>query len=315
MRVAATATAAIAALVAALAPTTPAAADDRETVMIRTEDISTIEVVRERPLSSEEVKDGVRTIFARRMPFDPIPRFHDELCVEVAGLGEQLGAEVAGRIRANAAAAGLEVDAPGCKANALVMVVDRPERLVERLREEHPQLFSVAAVRQIEQQLGGKRPAIVWSLGGLRNSRGAPLNGSSALPGGTVVTANAGVAWPQTDAYSPSRIRNPFSRSKELSVVVFDVRQLADVHLVQLADYATVQLLATPRADGALTADEVPTILSLFALGPRKAPPELTALDRAYLKGLYAMDPNDWSSRLGGFALAAYEAEQADDGS
>lgn len=303
----------LAALALVLAPAAVSA--QRDTVNIRTEDLSTIEVVGERPLTAAEVKDGVREIFQRRSPFDPIPRFHDALCVHVAGLGETLGTEVGNRIRANALAAGLETGKPGCETNALVIVVNRPERLVARLREEKPQMFSVASIRQIEPQLRTNRPAIVWSLGGLRNSRGAPLVGNAALPGGLVVAANANFAWPQTDAFSPSRVKVPFSRSKELSVVMFDVRKLDDVHLVQLADYATVQLLATPRADVAVTSNDVPTILSLFELGPRKAPAELTALDRAYLKGLYTMEPNAWSSRLGGFALAAYQAGEPQEGS
>lgn len=298
---------ALAALAAMLAPP-PLAAREADEVMLRTGELPSIEVFGERPLSPEEVRKSVRDIFEIRMPFDPIPRFHEELCLQVAGLGETIGAEVAARIRANATAAGLKIDRPGCDSNALVMVVDRPARLVERLRDEYPQLFSVAANREIDAQLSAGRPAIAWSLGGLRNSRGTPMAGTSALPGGQVVTANASVAWQQTDAYFPSRIRVPFSRSKELSVVVFDVRQLDDVHLVQLADYATVHLLATPRRDVAVTGGEVPTILGLFALGPRAAPAELTALDRAYLKGLYTMEPNGWSSRLAGYALAAYES-------
>lgn len=281
-----------------------------ETVSIRTQDLSTIEVVGERPLSHQEVKDGVREIFQRRTPFDPIPRFHDDLCVHVAGLGETIGAEVANRIRANAKDAGLGLAQPGCAANALVLVVDRPARLVERLREEEPHMFNVSTSRQIDAQLGTNRPVISWSALGLRNSAGGALLPGVALPGGQTFGTLAGFEFPINDAYRPSRISNPFSRSKQLSVVVFDVRKLNDVHLVQLADYATVHLLATPRADIAETAGDLPTILSLFARGPRKAPAELTALDRAYLKGLYAMEPNAWSSRLGGFALAAYEGRQ-----
>ena len=299
---------AIAALAAMLVP--PAlAAREADQVMLRTGELPTIEVLGERPLTPEEVRKSVRDIFEIRMPFDPIPRFHDDLCLKVAGLGETFDAEVAARIRANATAAGLKTGRPDCKTNALVMVVDRPARLIERLRDEYPQLFTVNANREIDAQLGARRPAIVWSPDGLRNSRGAPMAGTSALPGGQVITANPSVAFQQSDAYFPSRIRVPFSRTKEVSVVVFDVRQLDDVHLVQLADYATVHLLATPRRDVAVTGGEVPTILSLFALGPRAAPAELTALDRAYLKGLYTMEPNGWSSRLAGYALAAYESE------
>ena len=287
-----------------------ASAGQGETVMIRTEDLSTIEVVGERPLSAREIKDGVRDIFQRRMPFDPIPRFHDDLCLHVAGLGDTIGDEVANRIRANAEDAGLGLAKPGCTANALVLVVDRPARLVERLREEKPQMFSVATSRQINAQLGTNRPVITWSAFGLRNSVGGAMLPGVALPGGQAFSPLAGFEFPITDAYSPTRITNPFSRSKQLSVVIFDVRKLDDVHLVQLADYATVHLLATPRADIAETADDVPTILNLFAHGPRNAPAELTALDRAYLKGLYTMEPNAWSSRLGGFALAAYQGRE-----
>jgi hypothetical protein len=86
----------------------------------------------------------------------------------------------------------------------------------------------------------------------------------------------------------------------------FDLDQLEDVHVNQLADYATLHLLGNPRDTAERETAGVPTILDLFARGPRKAPLEMTSLDRAYLRGLYQLRNTDWAWHLTASVLRAY---------
>jgi hypothetical protein len=279
---------------------------EADTINIRTEDIPTIEVTGERPLTEAIIASGVRDIAKSRRTTEPVERFLDPLCVSVAGLGEAFSQRVADRIRANANEATLETGDVDCDVNALVIVVDNPEVLIDRMRDLQPRLFAPAASRMIRAAITLKDPAIAWNSVGIRGSRGGVLIANPGFPGGGAVFDNGNAVLNQTDAFRASRARIPYSVARLYSVVIFDVRQLVDMHLDQIADYATMQLLGSPRRTIDFEENGAHSILSLFKDGPWDAPTGMTQLDRAYLRGLYSMDPNEPGSRLIGSSKDAY---------
>ena len=68
---------------------------------------------------------------------------------------------------------------------------------------------------------------------------------------------------------------------------MFDWNQLDGVQIQQLADFAPLHLLGSPRMSANTADTRVPTILSLCEQGPDRAPQRLTTFDRAYLCAIY----------------------------
>ncbi|MDC8754562.1 hypothetical protein OIK40_07910 [Erythrobacter sp. sf7] len=274
----------------------------------------------EKELERKELRDALRDVAMRGRTFSrPLTRFQAPLCLQVSGLGETLGAQVAARIEENTRTAGFHVAEPGCEHNALVIIVRRPGQLIERLREEQPRLFNAGVNRKIKAAQRRGDVAIGWSLSRIADARGRPLLQSgtfagAGITGAEALSASAGQAVPTTSSSGVSRFKIPFSLERVLSVLVFDVDRLDGVHLDQIADFATMRLLAEPQPTVEFEEENpADSILNLFDLDPLEAPQELTAVDRAYLRGLYAMRPNDPGTRLESFVLAAYEDIRRED--
>lgn len=283
------------------------AQDAPDMVNIRTEPIPEIEVVGERPIPEKAISKNIYELAQSNSVGAPIPRFHDPLCLSVLGLGETLNKDVATRIEDYAREASLEIADDDCTANALVLVVDRPDVLIERLRERNPRQFTPRVKEEIRGAVARKDPVIGWSQTDLRNRKGRALTGAGGIPGAAnQVIGNAGLEAPVIDACIPSRVNICYSVARTVSFVVVDVRQLENVHINQLAAYSTMYLIGSPRRllehdklDGA-------SIMTLFEDGPLEAPIGLTSLDRAYLRGLYTLKPNENSSRLASSTREAY---------
>lgn len=306
---------------ATYAQSEPTASQEPQTVELRTGEPSTAIIVEgERAVDEEAVRDAVRDIAMRgRSNLRPMTRFQAPLCLQVAGLGEQINAQVAERIRANSRDAGATVASEDCEHNAVVVVVKDPESLIERLRKEQPNLFTARTNQKIKAAQRRGDVAVGWSVSRIAGVRGRPLpeNGSFAgagVAGAATVSQHAGQAVPTTASGGVSRYKIPFSLERVFSVLVFDVERMADVHLDQIADFATMKLLADPQPtvelDEGTRAD---TILTLFDAGPRDAPQRMTQLDRAFLRGLYKLRPNDPSTRLEKFVLSAYDDIRKED--
>lgn len=279
--------------IAAQDPVSPAAEND------------TIEVQGDRELSRDEIIRGQRVLFADGLPSSTAPRFHDPVCVAVVGLEGEQNDMVAKRIRANIRDAGVALaDAP-CKPNALVSANRQPKAVINALRVRDPQLFNRVSDAAIHRQLTARKPAISWGETVLRANDGVLLGERSTS--GT----NPAFALPVFFGATPSRHRATLYQAKVNAIVFFDLDRLEDVHVNQMADFATLHLLGNPRDPAARETTGVPTILELFAKGPRKAPLEMTSLDRAYLRGLYQLRRTDWAWHLTANVLRSYQTPAA----
>lgn len=277
------------------------------TVNIRTEGSGApIVVTGDRELERDRVRDAVRDIAMRgRSQTDALVRYTDPLCVTAIGLGERLGAGLRRRIEAHSRLAGHPVAAAGCRTNALIVIVDEPARLIERLRGKRRDLFDPAANRRIRATLRRGYPAVTWSIAGTLDRYGNEMENGAAI-GGLSAPGAAGDLLLQRDSRAASRLGVPFARSRTMSVIVFEAKRLHNVHLDQLADYATMRILGNPQPYARLSEEQPETILNLFRTDPLDAAPGLTLIDMAYLRGLYSVPPGQPSTRLEHFTLAAY---------
>ena len=278
------------------------------------ENSTTIVVTGQAQPEEQVLREAIREMAQRGRSSDrPNAQFQSPLCVSVAGLGEQPGAAVKQRIEANTRDAGFKVaEAVDCEVNALVVVVDDQLALIDQLRKSQPVLFSADIDRRIEAAARRSDAAISWATYRLGDPQGKPLTMPGSLAGAGVtgtetVFTNATDGAAQTRSGGISRATIPFSSEKVFSVVVFDVRRLIGAHLDQVADYATMQILADPQPGVTLNEGSANSILTLFEGSPEEAPQNLTDIDRAFLRGLYAMRPNDPANQLERFVISAYE--------
>ncbi len=272
-------------------------------------------VIGEPELETEEVRNALRDVAMRGRSYDrPLERYQQPLCVTVLGLGEAMGGKVADRVRANAVEAGLELGAQDCITNALIIVVDDQERLIERLRDLEPRMFNPRISRGIKAALRRGDAAITWAGYQIQGPAGrGGLSSVVVSSGADVVGSRGGSNIRTTRSTTPSRREIQFSIEKLSTVMVFDVDRLDGVGLHQLGDFITMRVLGQPQPSVAVEEERAASILSLFDGAPTAAPPGMTQLDRAYLKGLYAMRPNEPGNRLEHFVRRAYEDMRARD--
>jgi hypothetical protein len=261
-----------------------------------------IEVIGQREVAKKVLKENLRELIAPIPMFDVIPRFFEPLCVKVVGMAPDASVTITDRINRTALDVGLDPAKPNCRANALVVVVDDPRGLFEKMLTRRRGIVGIAEMRDVQtrnlrDELRARKPAVAWNLSTLSNSNGATLDGE-----GYVIATSI----------KASRIDSNFYRPKSLSIVLYDSTQIKNVTLGQLADYAAVHLLGSPRRHIDFASVAVPSVLSLFTQGPEAAPAELTQFDKAYLKGIYTLEAGALRSRVPGAVLAGF-AQQCED--
>lgn len=203
----------------------------------------------------------------------PLARLRNPLCLMVAAPDEAFGRTVAERITENARAAGVPLHRPGCTPNALVTFSQNAAEQIALRRAEGHRFFRGMNDREIDAALSGRDPAYVFQA----------VEPTARWGEGDAVLNDGPMAyWTKERSY----LRTP--QDLVTTLVVIDNGAIGDATPTQLADYATLRLLAQtgeiaadgPRASG--------TILSLFA-APAAAPAQMTRADQAYLRSLYTL--------------------------
>jgi hypothetical protein len=271
---------------------------------------SEIVVRHDRPVTEREIRQGVHKLIDRITVIDAMPRFIGSVCLKVMGLEANMARKVEDRIRKHILDLELELADGKCRPNAMVIVAGDPELMLSSLRRSRPWIFGQLQPAAVGN--GVSVPGRNFSFSTLRSEveRGKPavawsVNVPPNAPQGAIFVSGAGAGGPQLAARWEAFRSQTVPRPKSHAVVMFDWRQLNGVHLDQLADYATLQLLGSPRRNVDSSYAAVPTILTLFAEGPERAPQRLTRFDRAYLCGLHRMPPSFFAFRLTGYAIDA----------
>lgn len=221
-----------------------------------------------------------------RLPSDkPITRFHRPLCLAIAGVNKQFVASFADRIYANAAAAGAPYEARDCKANALVIFTSDSRKELQKARKENRWMFGGLPPSALDRLLAARDPAFAW-----RSTEMLGTNGMKVQFDDRQLPENRTIEM-------AGRLKQPYMLDVSGAVVVIDRNATDGMTAQQLADYATLRLLAPSGEVREAVPGAPETIMTLF-LDPENAPPGLTEFDTAFLKSVYAMAGNVPSGAL-----------------
>jgi hypothetical protein len=205
-----------------------------------------------------------------------IARWDRKVCAGVAGVKPEYAQVVADHIAAASLKVGLEVGAPGCKVNVLVVFTGDSDGFVKRALKNHPYAFSRydmemtsgrAALRQFQNS---DAPVRWWHVTHRVTEDGTEYNSGD-----------------QVQVYSTGRISSRTRDDFDRAIVVVDAKRVGQVRFAALADYLAFVSLAQidPQAQPTTGA----SILNLFADRQAGAEPSeaLTDWDVAYLTGVY----------------------------
>lgn len=235
------------------------------------------------PVETPQTTSLVNAIAGDPTTRQPLARLRSPLCLTVAAQDEGLARAVAKRIIDNAKAAGVPTRRGRCSANALVTFSDDARAQIDTYRAEGRKLFRRMSEKEIDAALSGRDPAYVFQA-----VQKTPRFGQGDDP---FLGNTDGSNWTKERSY----VRTP--EDLLTTLVVIDNKMIAGFTPTQLADYASLRLLA-PTGEVAVDGDDAPkTILSLFAASDA-APGALTSTDRAYLRSLYTMPRTAFASEV-----------------
>ena len=227
-----------------------------------------------------DVRRQARSITSSgNMHNEPLALFQKKLCPGVAGLPVELATLVADRIRFNAERTGLSLATGGdCNPNLIVAFVKDGNEFAHNLAKTEGNILTRIPMDERREVLRQTGPVRAWTVTSLRTRDGMAVTFDQRTQYYTVNTQSAN-----------SLFLLPTRTEIELSVVVIDIAAIDGMGAVQIADYATMRGLARTRPVEGDTS--YGTILNLF--DPEGAHPrELTTFDVAYLKTIYANQPN-----------------------
>jgi hypothetical protein len=241
--------------------------------------------------STEIVVEGARnfgrqvSIFVNALADAPVKRqlsrFEWSVCPTALGLADLQNVAVARRLRRVAEAAGIKVEPHGCTPNVLVLVTDDKRQLIQEMYKQRPSYFKGVGRDTIKRLANGPERAAAWHVEG-RVDRDGILLSLNPLTGSYTVE--------MTEA--SSRLVTASRPIFAVAVVVVQIDALEGLTVTQLADYAAMRAFARtdPERLDSTSAGSILRILDAPMGSP--VPITLTEWDLAYLKGLYASDPN-----------------------
>lgn len=293
-----------------------AAAQDDGSPAPTEETATDIEVLGQRRLEREQVIESLRKLRPSQAFNEVMPRFHGAVCPKVIGIDGKAARLIEARISAVADYVELPRPKAGCTPNAVVMILEKPPEMFEEVIKKRYGLVGPDEGRDlhlnaIRADLKLGKPLVAWNQIAERSYDGVTIENGGSIPS---LAGNIGDGLLVTQSPFSSLLRSNIYQAKQVAVVVFDAKQLTDVEPIQLADLAAIYLLGWPRRMIDYDSLAASSLLTLFRDGPKQSPEEMTDFDRAYLKGIYALRPNDFSNRLNHTIMAAYEQQCIEEG-
>lgn len=214
-----------------------------------------------------------------------LARWNTPLCVGVAGLQPAIAQPIVDRISDIAYSLGVEVGAPGCTANTLIVATEDGAGMARGLVDAKPRTFKPGSLQmnqsdsELEAFQAASRPVRWWQISTPTNSE----TGERAIRlAGDVDNAGNPVA-PRLSSFG-SRLTTSIRDDMTRVIIIADIDDISGLSVRQISDYFAMVTLAQIASD-AETAN-YDTILNLF-----DEPGTLTGLtewDFAYLGGLYS---------------------------
>jgi len=212
----------------------------------------------------DAVADWGLALAGNVLPDGKLHRLRHPMCLLVAAEDQALAKAVARRVIDNAEQAGVAVKRGRCEPNTLIAVTDDAVGQLRDMRKFYLQFYGSHYLEQLDEMFETEtasfafhEPVQLWM-------------GPEVFQGQREVIG-------QPDVFG--------------AAVVIERAAAEGLDPVQLADFATLRLLA-PTVDAGKLPQDAPqgaaTILTLFA-DRDSAPQTMTEFDRAYLRSLYAM--------------------------
>ncbi|WP_309753830.1 hypothetical protein [Novosphingobium sp.] len=240
---------------------------------------ATITVTGNREKRAEAAANQAKAITPKPSGDVPLPRHYAPLCVVTFGIDPNYGEVLAQRVTDNARLLGLAVGGPKCSPNVWIGFVQNSKAEVAKLRRTSPEMFAGLKQFEIDRIFGGSGAAQVWNSTEQRSLDGKPI---------AYMTIN-GRAVKMNPQYQAGRLVSPVRTDINGSLVIFDLARANGLTLQQLADYATMRILAPVQDIAKVEPGTVASILTLFAVDSDR-PVGLTEFDWAYLSALYRLD-------------------------
>lgn len=188
-----------------------------------------------------------------------LARWNMEICPEVVGIDESQAGFMALRIAEIAAPLELRARSSGCRSTMLIVVTNDAAGLATHFARLFPVTLRTDGQAKLNLFAHTSRPVRWISVTDL---------GGGVLPN--------------------SRITRATDPHLQAMLVIVDGRQMGGFSLGELSDYVAMVALANPRPG----ARDQASILSMFDRPrPADGPFALTQTDRAFLGGLYRMNP------------------------
>lgn len=233
-------------------------------------------------IGQRDIEQQIEAFVGALTPASPrgqIARFETAVCPGAFGIPDAQRAAVRDRIRAVAKGVGLDVAAPDCKPNLIVVVTADKAAFIKALGKDHGYMFGNRTPAQIRKILAEPGPATAWQIQTMVNADGRPISNEADTP-------------INRSTRNPSRITAAARPAFMAAVVVVENKALDGLTTTQLADYAAMRALARiepARIDAAAPA----TILRILdAAADSEVPVTLTQWDFGFLKGLYSSPDN-----------------------
>lgn len=220
-----------------------------------------IVVEAERIVDLRAAAELARLIAGRAGSREPLARFNAPLCLSLAIDDAERGRLVGRRIIANARAAGLQIAKRGCRPNALVIIRDDVRQWIIDYRRSGRRFIGRMKRHQVDRVLRSRDPAYVFH------------------DNEVIITSPRG------------RVDRTTRKDTRAAAVIIDRAASAGFTPVQVADYASLRLLAPTRELDELAQGAPTTILTLFRT-PAAAPREMSRFDRTYIATLYRLRYN-----------------------
>jgi hypothetical protein len=241
-------------------------------------DLAEITVIAPRPPTTSEVAGDNIKIFinAHSKPKDSVTgtlsRWKEAVCVKTEGLPPAFEDYVSARIEAIAAAVKIPQEKRNpCRPNVHVIFTNEPQRFIDTLAEQNPELLGYHYSAQLKKLKTIDRPIQAWHVTGLEA-------GASSVVLDSV--------WaPPLIAPSATRISNGVRSFILFTLVVVDGKKILGYPLGAISDYIAVLTLSQVRLID--HCGELPSILDLMATAcAREKSQSITAADLAYLRSL-----------------------------
>lgn len=203
----------------------------------------------------------------------PLLNLSEPLCLLVAADDPEFAAKIGKRVVANAREAGVKGKRGKCRPNAVIAFAPDAQGQLVEVREKTGRVYGSLYASQLDRLLKAESEGFAFQL----------HNSLATGAAGGMVSA------------SPER------GEMAAALVVIDAAAAEGLTVEQLADYATLRLLA-PTSDlrtlpGDADAQATGTILTLLR-DREAAPAEMTRFDRAYLESLYSLGRGPQAKRV-----------------